>query len=76
MRDSDRYIEQADAVMRLAARAASGPERGVYETIAEGWRKLAAEARRNERHEDPGRVADRDMRTRRQSRGAERKPLP
>jgi hypothetical protein len=53
MPDSDRYLEQADAVMRMAARAANGPERNVYETIAEGWRRLAAEARRNERHEEP-----------------------
>jgi hypothetical protein len=53
MRDSERYIAQAEAVMRMAARAASGPERKVYKTIAEGWRKLANEARRNERHDEP-----------------------
>jgi hypothetical protein len=51
MRDSERYMEQAEAVMRMAGRAGSPAERKVYETIAEGWRKLAAEARRNERHE-------------------------
>ena len=53
MRDSERYIAQAEAVMRMAARAASRPERKVYETIAEGWRKLANEARRNEQHDAP-----------------------
>lgn len=53
MRDSDRYIAQAETVMRMAARAASPAEREVYETIADGWRRLAAEARRNERHDEP-----------------------
>lgn len=52
MRDSERYMAQAEAVMRMAARAASPAEREVYETIAEGWRKLAGEARRNEQHDD------------------------
>jgi hypothetical protein len=52
MRDSERYMAQAEAVVRMAARAGS-PEREVYETIAEGWRKLAGEARRNERRDDP-----------------------
>lgn len=49
MRDSERYEAQAQAVERMAARAASPAEREVYEKIADGWRKLAAEARRNER---------------------------
>jgi hypothetical protein len=53
MRDSERYMQQADAVLRLAARAGSAAERRVYETIAEGWRKLAGEARRNEQHDEP-----------------------
>ena len=55
MRDSERYMAQAEAVMRMASRAASPAERQVYETIAEGWRKLAAEAGRNEKHDDVGR---------------------
>lgn len=66
MRPSARYLEQAEAVTRLAAKAASDAERDVYESIAEGWRKLAAEASRGERHgwnETP--VAD----TRRSRRG-------
>lgn len=50
MRASERYLEQAEAVMRLAAKAASEVERDVYLSIAEGWRKLAAEADRSERH--------------------------
>lgn len=53
MRESERYKAQAEAVMRMAARAASRSERRVYETIAEGWRKLANEARRNEQHDEP-----------------------
>ncbi len=36
--------------MRLAAKSANSPERDVYLSIAEGWRKLAAEAERGERH--------------------------
>ncbi len=52
MRDSERYMAQADAVTRMAGRAASAAEREVYETIAEGWRKLAREARRNEQHDE------------------------
>ena len=51
MRDSERYMAQAEAVMRMASRAGSSAERDVYETIAEGWRKLALEAKRNERRE-------------------------
>ncbi|WP_374472617.1 hypothetical protein [Phenylobacterium sp.] len=54
MRDSERYLAQAEAVARLAARAASPAEREVYLSIAEGWRKLATEAFRNER-QDTGR---------------------
>jgi len=49
MRDSERYLSQAEAVLRMATRAGSPAEREVYETIAEGWRRLAGEARRNER---------------------------
>ena len=49
MRDSERYDQQADAVFRMAARADSPAEKQVYLNIAEGWRKLAAEAARNER---------------------------
>jgi hypothetical protein len=49
MRDSQRYDAQADAVFRMAARAENPAEKLVYLKIAEGWRKLAAEAARNER---------------------------
>lgn len=49
MRDSERYLAQADDVARLALRAESPAEKDVYLNIAEGWRKLAAEAFRNER---------------------------
>jgi hypothetical protein len=55
MRDSERYMAQAVTVLRMAARADRPAERKVYETIAEGWRKLALEAARNEQHDDPGR---------------------
>jgi len=48
MRDSERYLAQAETVMRMAARADSPAERDVYLTIAEGWRKLAAEVQRHE----------------------------
>jgi hypothetical protein len=48
MKDSERYLAQAETVMRMAARAASPAEKEVYLTIAEGWRRLAAEVRRNE----------------------------
>jgi hypothetical protein len=51
MKDSDRYLAQADVVMRLAARADSPAEKEVYLSIAEGWRRLAAETMR---HETPG----------------------
>lgn len=49
LRDSDRYRMQAEVVMRLAAKAESETEREVYLSIAEGWRRLAEEAVRNER---------------------------
>lgn len=48
---SDRYRLQAEVVMRLAAKAESPAEKEVYLSIAEGWRKLAAEALRNERQD-------------------------
>jgi hypothetical protein len=53
MRNSEHYAQQAEAVMRLAAKAESRAEREVYLNIAEGWRRLAAEAIRTEqrRHE-------------------------
>jgi hypothetical protein len=50
---SDRYRRQAEAVMRLAAKAGSATEKDVYLSIAEGWRKLALEALRNERQDLP-----------------------
>lgn len=49
MRDSERYLAQAETVMRMAVRAQSPAEKEVYLNIAEGWRKLAAEVSRNER---------------------------
>ncbi len=39
--------------MRLAAKAGSQTEKDVYLQIAEGWRKLALEALRNERQDMP-----------------------
>ncbi|HKP79530.1 MAG TPA: hypothetical protein VJU34_10440 [Phenylobacterium sp.] len=39
--------------MRLAAKADSPAEKEVYLSIAEGWRKLALEALRNERQDKP-----------------------
>jgi hypothetical protein len=48
MRDSERYLAQAEVVMRLAAKADSSAEKEVYLSIAEGWRRLAAEVMRNE----------------------------
>jgi hypothetical protein len=50
---SDRYRMQAEVVMRLAAKAESAAEKEVYLSIANGWRKLAAEALRNERQDIP-----------------------
>jgi hypothetical protein len=44
---------QAETVMRLAAKADSPAEKEVYLSIAEGWRKLAREALRNERQDKP-----------------------
>ena len=55
MRDSQRYEAQAQAVLRMAARADSPTEKEVYLSIADGWRKLAAEAARNEHRIDPER---------------------
>lgn len=55
---SDRYRMQAEVVMRLAAKAGSPAEKDVYIQIAEGWRKLAAEALRNERQDQPVRAAE------------------
>jgi hypothetical protein len=52
MKNSERYLAQAEAVMRMAARAESDAEKDVYLTIAEGWRKLAAEVKRNEAPEE------------------------
>ena len=49
MRDSERYLAQAAVVSRMAARAESEAEKSVYLSIAEGWRRLAAEVQRNER---------------------------
>ena len=48
MRDSERYLAQAEVVMRLAARADSPAEKEVYLSIAEGWRRLATEVLRHE----------------------------
>jgi hypothetical protein len=50
---SDRYRRQAEVVMRLAAKAESPAEKDVYLSIAEGWRKLAAQALRRERQDEP-----------------------
>ncbi|HEY8572191.1 hypothetical protein [Phenylobacterium sp.] len=52
LRDSERYLAQAEQVARMAAKADSAAEREVYLNIAEGWRKLAAEAYRNEGHDE------------------------
>jgi hypothetical protein len=48
MRDSERYLAQAEVVMRLAARAETPAEKDLYLSIAEGWRRLATEVLRNE----------------------------
>jgi hypothetical protein len=48
MKVSERYLAQAETVMRLAARADSPAEREVYLSIAEGWRRLATEVLRHE----------------------------
>ena len=51
MRDSERYQTQAETVLRMAARAANPAEKQVYQSIADGWKRLAAEAARNERQD-------------------------
>ena len=56
---SDRYRQQAEVVMRLAAKADSKAEQEVYLQIAEGWRKLAAEALRHELQDAPRAAAER-----------------
>jgi len=53
LNSSDRYRMQAEVVMRLAAKAESTMEQELYLSIAEGWRKLAAEALRSERQDVP-----------------------
>jgi len=53
MRDSERYEAQAQAVLRMAVRAGNPAEKDVYLSIADGWRRLAAEAARNEHRIDP-----------------------
>ena len=53
MRDSQRYQVQAETVLRMAARAGSPAEKQVYLNIADGWKRLAAEAARNEQRERP-----------------------
>ena len=52
MRDSQRYHAQAELVLRMAARAESAAENQVFLNIAEGWKKLAEEAARNERQSE------------------------
>jgi hypothetical protein len=63
MKDSERYMTQAQAVLRMASRAGSAAEREVYETIAEGWRRLAREARRNEKNDERVRRMDPETHT-------------
>ena len=53
MRDSERYEAQAQTVLRMAAKAGSAAEKQVYVNIADGWKRLAAEAARNERQSRP-----------------------
>jgi len=48
MLDSERYEKQAREVLKMATRAQSVAEKEVYASIADGWKKLAAEAARNE----------------------------
>jgi hypothetical protein len=56
-------MAQAESVARLAAAAFSEPEKQVYLSIAEGWRKLAEEAARNERRQgDQGAGEERSFR--------------
>jgi hypothetical protein len=65
MKDSERYMAQAEAVLRMASRAGGSAEREVYEAIAEGWRRLAGEARRNETNDQRARETDPDPRDQR-----------
>jgi hypothetical protein len=58
MRDSRRYEAQAQMVLRMAARAESPAERQVFLNIADGWKKLAEEAARNERQSEANRPAE------------------
>jgi hypothetical protein len=53
MRDSERYQAQAETVLKMAARVGHGPEKHVYLSIADGWKRLAAEAARNEERDRP-----------------------
>jgi len=53
MRDSKRYEAQAQLLLKMAMKAESAAEKDIYLNIAEGWRKLAAEAARNERRSRP-----------------------
>jgi len=53
MRDSERYEAQAQLVLRMATRAESPAEKQVFLNIADGWKKLAEEAARNERQREP-----------------------
>ena len=55
MRDSKRYAAQAELVLRMAAGAASAAERQVFLNIADGWKRLAEEAARNERRRETDR---------------------
>jgi hypothetical protein len=55
MRDSRRYQAQAELVLRMAARAESPAERQVFLNIADGWKRLAEEADRNERQSEGAR---------------------
>jgi hypothetical protein len=55
MRDSERYQAQAQFVLKMAVRAGNAAEKQVYLNIAEGWKKLAAEAARHERQNEGAR---------------------
>ncbi|WP_133254315.1 hypothetical protein [Phenylobacterium deserti] len=56
-------MAQAETVLRMAARAESGAEREVYLSIAEGWRRLAAEVLRNEGSRDDYQRLEREKRS-------------
>jgi len=58
MRDSKRYEAQAQLVLRMAARAESAAEKQVFLNIADGWKRLAEEAARNERQSESNRPAE------------------